>query len=71
MQDARARAEAMAVGAGKAIDRVLRVEEQGVQGAGPVAVRAMAMREAGAADTPVAAGQMEFRARVTVTASLK
>jgi uncharacterized protein len=71
VQDARARAEAMAVGAGKAIDRVLRVEEQGVQGAGPVAVRAMAMREAGAADTPVAAGQMEFRARVTVTASLK
>ena len=33
-------------------------------------VRAMAMREA-VADTPVAVGQMEFHARVTVTATLK
>lgn len=36
---------------------------------GPMPVRAMAMREA-VADTPVAAGQMEFHARVTVTATL-
>lgn len=71
VQDARARAEAMALGAGRALDRVLRVEEQGVQAPDPMPVRAMAMREARAADTPVAAGQMEFRARVTLTATLK
>ena len=72
VQDARARADAMALGAGRTIDRVLRIEEQGVATPGQVPVRALAMREAAAAtDTPVAAGQMEFRARVTVTATLK
>ena len=72
VQDARAKADAMAVGAGRTIDRVLRIEEQGVQTPGPMPVRAMAMREAAAGpDSPVAAGQMEFRARVTVTAMLK
>lgn len=71
VQDARARADALALGAGKTIDRVLRIEEEGVQAPGPMPVRAMAMKEAMAADTPVAAGQMEFRARVTVTATLK
>ncbi len=71
VQDARARAEAMALGAGKSIDRVLRIEEEGVQAPGSMPVRAMAMREAKADDTPVAAGQLEFRARVTVTATLK
>ncbi|MDO8793647.1 MAG: SIMPL domain-containing protein [Vicinamibacterales bacterium] len=71
VQDARARADALALGAGKAVDRVLRIEEEGVQVPGPMPVRAMAMREAAAAETPVAAGQMEFRARVTLTATLK
>ncbi len=71
VQDARARADALALGAGKTIDRMLRIEEEGVQTPGPMPVRAMAMKEAMAAETPVAAGQMEFRARVTVTATLK
>ena len=72
VQDARARADAMALGAGRTVDRVLRIEEQGVATPGPMPVRAMAMREAAAApETPVAAGQLEFRARVTVTATLK
>jgi hypothetical protein len=31
----------------------------------------MAMKEPAIADTPVSAGQMEFRARVTLTATLK
>lgn len=71
VQDARARAEAMAVGAARTIDRVLRIEEHGVPTPMPMPVRAMAMKEAAMADTPVAAGQMEFRARVTLTATLK
>ena len=61
----------MAAGAGRMIDRVLRIEEQGVPAPMPMPVRAMAMREAAAADTPVSAGQLEFRARVNLTATLK
>ncbi|MGE3577014.1 MAG: SIMPL domain-containing protein [Vicinamibacterales bacterium] len=71
VQDARARAEAMAAGAGRALDRVVRIEEHGVPAPMPMPVRAMAMKEAAMTDTPVAAGQMEFRARVTLTATLK
>lgn len=71
VQDARGRADAMAAGAGRMIDRVLRIEEQGVPAPMPMPVRAMAMREAAAADTPVSAGQLEFRARVNLTATLK
>jgi len=71
VQDARARAEAMAAGAGRSLDRVLRIEEHGVPAPMPMPVRAMALKEAAGADTPVAAGQLEFRARVTLTATLK
>jgi uncharacterized protein YggE len=71
--DARGKAEAMAAGAGRAVDRILRVDEQGVQ-APPMP---MLRREAAAlaADAsfapPISAGQMEIRAAVTVTAILK
>jgi uncharacterized protein YggE len=71
VQDARARADAMAAGAARVIDRVLRIEEHGVPAPMPMPLRAMAMKESAMADTPVAAGQMEFRARVTLTATLK
>lgn len=71
VQDARARAEAMAAGAGRSLDRILRIEEHGVPTPMPMPVRAMALKEAAGADTPVAAGQLEFRARVTLTATLK
>jgi uncharacterized protein YggE len=71
--DARSKAEAAAAGAGRSIDRILRIDEQGGV-APPVPLRLM--REAAqsaAADTapPIAAGQMEIRARVSVTAALK
>ena len=71
--DARARAEAAAGGAGRSIDRILRIEEHGVVAPPmPMAVRSMAMKEASqAADTPISAGQMEFRAHVTLTSALK
>ena len=72
VEDARGRADAMAAGAGASIARVVRIEEQGVPVPMPMPVRAMAMKEmAAGADTPVAAGQLEFRARVTLTAALK
>jgi len=71
VRDARARADAMAAGAARAVGRVLRIEEHGVPTAMPMPVRAMAMKESAMADTPVAAGHMEFRARVTLTVTLE
>jgi hypothetical protein len=71
--DARAKADAAASGAGRAVDRILRVEEQGVD-VPPMPVRMMRQSaQAGAADIapPISAGQMEIRARATVTAALK
>jgi uncharacterized protein len=71
--DARAKAEAAAAGAGRTIDRILRVEEQGVA-MPPVPVRVMRESlQVAAADAapPISAGQTEIRARATVTAVLK
>ena len=71
--DARGKAEAMAGGAGRTVDRILRVDEQGVQS--PPMPMMMRREVAQAADAsfapPIAAGQMEIRASVTVTATLK
>lgn len=68
--DARARADAAASGIGRAIARVVRVEEQGVPVRPPIPY--VAMREAAqTSDAPViAAGEMELRAQVTLTAEL-
>ena len=71
--DARAKADAVAAGAGRAIDRVVRIEEQGVSG-GPVPMfrREASVQAAGiAAAPPIEAGQTELRAQVTLTAVLK
>ncbi len=70
--DARARADAAAAGAGQTIARVVRIEEHGVVTPPPMPMmRATARDEAAQADVPISAGQMELRARVTVTAELK
>lgn len=69
--DARAKSEAAAAGAGRTVDRVVRIEEHGV------AVRPQMQfmaREAAANQSdapPISAGQMELRAQVTLTAVLK
>jgi uncharacterized protein YggE len=71
--DARAKAEAAAAGAGRTIDRIVRVEEQGVV-VPPTPVRMMRENlQAAAADAApqISAGQTEIRARATVTAVLK
>lgn len=74
-EDARARAEAAAAGAGRTVDRIVRIEAHNV-GGGPIGRIAMMRQEAAAANAPsdapaISAGQMEFRAQVTLTASLK
>jgi uncharacterized protein YggE len=71
--DARARAEAMAGGAGRAVERILRVDEQGVT-APPMPVRMYREAQLAASDAaapPISAGQMDIRARVVVTVVLK
>jgi uncharacterized protein YggE len=71
--DARAKADAAAAGAGRAVDRILRVEEQGVD-VPPMPVRVMRQAaQATAADfaPPISAGQLEIRARATVTVAIK
>jgi len=71
--DARAKADVIAAGAGRSVDRVLRVEEQGVE-VPPMPVRMMRQAaQAQVADLapPISAGQMEIRARAVVTVVLK
>jgi uncharacterized protein len=71
--DARAKAEAAAAGAGRTVERIIRVEEQGVV-VPPMPVRmARESLQVAAADAPppISAGQTEIRARATVTALLK
>jgi uncharacterized protein len=70
--DARGKADAIAAGAGRTIERILRIEEQGVSG-GPVPMyrREMAVQAQAAGPPPIEAGQTELRAQVTMTAILK
>jgi uncharacterized protein YggE len=72
--DARAKVEAAASGAGRTIDRIMRIDEQGIS-APPMPVRMMremaVNQAADAAAPPISAGQMELRAQVSVTATLK
>lgn len=68
--DARARAEAAAAGAGLEVASVLRIDEQGAPRVGPIV--AFAQREGVQADVPlIAAGPIEVRAQVTLTALLR
>ena len=71
VEDARARADAAAAGAGRSIDRVLRIDAQ--SGGAPIPMPRVAMlREQAASDAPpIAAGQMEIRVQVTLTSALK
>lgn len=73
VMDARARADAAAAGAGMTIARVLRIEEQGTLSPPPMPMmtRVAGRDAAQAADVPISSGQMEIRARVSLTAVLK
>jgi uncharacterized protein len=68
--DARARADAAAAGAGRAIDSVLRIDAQPLDRPGPRVAFARA-DAAGAEAPPIAPGRLEVRATVTLTALLK
>lgn len=64
------RAEALAAGAKRSIDRVIRIEESSSGGGGEVPVMAMRMK-AEDAGTPVAAGELEIRAQVRLIATIR
>ncbi|MEO7157379.1 MAG: SIMPL domain-containing protein [Vicinamibacterales bacterium] len=71
VKQAMAKAQALALGAGRAVDRVIRIEESfaGQDGPRPIMMeRAFAKADA---STPVAAGELEIRALVRLTVSMK
>ena len=72
--DARAKADAAASGAGRAIDRIIRIEE-GPLDSGPIPMPRVMRQElqvgVAAAAPPIETGQTEIRARVTLTAVIK
>jgi len=74
VQDARGRANYAATGAGVSIERVIKIEEQRDMADVPRPMPMnMAMMESRAAQTavPVEAGEIEVRARVTLTVAIK
>jgi hypothetical protein len=70
--DAKARAEAAAAGAGRAIGQVVRIVDDGAPSPGPRPMMlGRAAGVAGSPETPIVSGDIEIRARVTLTATLK
>jgi uncharacterized protein YggE len=70
--DARARAEAAASGAGRSLERIIKIEDSREPGNGiPRPMMTMARMAPDAATTPVEPGLVEVRARVTLTASMR
>jgi uncharacterized protein YggE len=71
VESARAKAQAVAAGAGRVVDRILKIEEQGA--GAPEPPRPMFRAAAAAADVtpPIATGEIEVRASVVLTVSLK
>jgi uncharacterized protein YggE len=69
--DARERANAAAAGAGLSVSRVVRIEESRTVTHPPVPLMRMAAQEMDSAATPVAPGEIEVRAMVTLTAEVR
>ena len=71
--DGLGKAQTIAGAAKRAVDRIIRIEEQFVGGGGPQPMmeRAMMSRMAADAPTPVEAGEIEIRAMVRVTVAMK
>jgi uncharacterized protein YggE len=71
VEDARAHADAAASGAGTSVVGVIRIEEQRApEGPRPM-MMARGMAAAEAVATPIATGEIEIRATVTLTSALR
>jgi len=71
VEDARARADAAAAGAGTAVTGVIRIEEQRQMDGPRPMMMARGMAAESAVATPIAAGEITIRGAVTLTSSLK
>jgi len=71
VRDSRRRADAAASGASVEIGGVVRIEDQGVSDVMPPMPMARTMAMPAAAPVPVEGGEIEIRARVTVTYAIK
>jgi uncharacterized protein YggE len=69
--DARQRADAAAAGAGRTVDRVLKIEDSRPEVIGPPRVFALRADAAASPPTAVEPGLIEIRARVALTVSMK
>ena len=70
VEDAMARAKAIAAGANASLGPIVRIEEQGGMRPPPISYVAMA-RESAQAPTPITPGEIEIAAQVTVTVQLR
>jgi len=71
VKDAMSKSQAIASGAGRGVDRIVRIEELSGGGGPMPMMRQYAMAKAEDASTPVAAGEMEIRAQVRLTVAIK
>ncbi len=74
VQAARARADALAAGAGRSVDRVVRIAEEqaaNLERVSNVMVQTQAALPVGSTGAPIATGELEVRARVLLTATIK
>jgi len=73
VQDAMARAGAIAAGAGAKLGPIVRIDEQSEQGPPIYAMKTMSMAGggAGAAETPISPGELEIRAQVMLTVGIR
>jgi uncharacterized protein YggE len=69
--DARGRADALAAGAGRAVDRILRIDDTRPQAPMPVRMEMMAKTADAAATTPIEPATVEIRAHVVLTVAIK
>jgi uncharacterized protein YggE len=71
VEEARRRAQTVATASGRTVDRVLRVEEQGLGSSEPPRPLFRAAAATADAPPPIATGEIEIRASVVLTVSLK
>jgi uncharacterized protein YggE len=73
VQDAMARAGAIAAGAGAKLGPIVRIDEQSDQGPPIYAMKTMSMAAggAGAVETPISPGELEIRAQVMLTVGIR
>jgi uncharacterized protein YggE len=71
VEDARARADSLAAGAGRTVDRVIGIDDTRQPRSQPQPVAMMRAQAADAAPTPVEPGLIEIHAQVTLTVSIK